>query len=121
MNLDDNEKLREELGALYWKVKDMYLSLERFMEEDTRFRISQAVQKAREKHRVTTEVIGTPVDTLDVTVRTSNCLKYSGIPTVEELVKYTERDLMKIDNLGRKSVNEIRSVLASMNLKLKGE
>ncbi len=118
--MDENERLRDELGTLYWKVKDIYLSLERFMEEDTRFRINQVVQKAREKHRATV-VTGTPIDDLNLTVRTSHGLHTGGVFTVEQLVEHTHGELLKFPNIGRKSLNEIRDVLASMNLKLKGE
>jgi DNA-directed RNA polymerase alpha subunit len=118
---DENQKLRDELAVLYWKVKDIYMGLERFMEEDTRFRINQAVQKAREKHRVTTEVTGTPLDDLNFTIRTSHGLKANGVFTVEQLVERTHLEVLKFPNIGRKSLNEIRDVLASMNLKMKGD
>jgi DNA-directed RNA polymerase subunit alpha len=119
--MDDNERLRDELSTLYWKVKDIYLSLERFMEEDTRFRINQVVQKARDKRRAMMEVTGTPIDDLDFTVRTNHGLRTGGVLTVEQLVEHTHGELLKFPNIGRKSINEIREVLASMNLKLKGE
>jgi DNA-directed RNA polymerase alpha subunit len=118
--MDDNERLRNELGVLYWKVKDLYASLERFMEEDTRFRINQAVQKSREKYRNTVEVTGTPIDDLNLTVRTAHGLKDGGVFTVEQLVERTEYEILKFPNIGRKSMNEIRETLASMNLKLRG-
>ena len=49
---------------------------------------------------------------LNLTVRTGNCLMAEDIYTLDELCKYTERDLLRIPNMGRKSVNEIREALA---------
>ena len=59
-----------------------------------------------------------PVDFLDLTVRTSNCLKAENINTIGDLLKMRDVDLISIPNLGRKGVNEIRDVLASRGLYL---
>lgn len=60
----------------------------------------------------------TRVEELDFSVRTSNCLRREGITTVGELVQRTESDLMAIRNFGRKSLQEVKDKLASMDLKL---
>ena len=60
----------------------------------------------------------TRVEELDFSVRTSNCLRREGITTVAELVQRTESDLMAIRNFGRKSLQEVKDKLASMDLKL---
>jgi hypothetical protein len=52
------------------------------------------------------------------TVRAQNCLLAEGIRTVGDLLKYSERDLYKIPNMGRKSVKDILEVLATMHVKL---
>jgi hypothetical protein len=53
------------------------------------------------------------------TVRAYNCLRAEGIETIGDLLKYSERDLCRIPNMGRKSIKDIKEVLASMNLLLK--
>ena len=60
----------------------------------------------------------TRVEDLDFSVRTSNCLRREGITTVGELVQRTEADLMAIRNFGRKSLQEVKDKLATMDLKL---
>ncbi|MGM0370555.1 MAG: DNA-directed RNA polymerase subunit alpha C-terminal domain-containing protein, partial [Bacillota bacterium] len=56
---------------------------------------------------------------LDLSVRSSNCLKRAGLDTVEELVNTTEEELMQIRNLGKKSLQEIKAKLAELDLTLK--
>jgi DNA-directed RNA polymerase subunit alpha len=63
----------------------------------------------------------TRVEDLDFSVRTSNCLRREGIGTVGELVQRTESDLMAIRNFGRKSLQEVRDKLATMDLTLADE
>ena len=60
----------------------------------------------------------TRVEDLDFSVRTSNCLRREGITTVGELTQRTEADLMAIRNFGRKSLQEVKDKLATMDLKL---
>jgi DNA-directed RNA polymerase subunit alpha len=59
-----------------------------------------------------------PVEELELTVRSSNCLKAQNISLLGDLVQHPESDLMRIPNLGRKSLNEIKSVLAEYGLSL---
>ncbi|WP_119343915.1 DNA-directed RNA polymerase subunit alpha [Facilibium subflavum] len=59
-----------------------------------------------------------PVEDLELTVRSANCLKAQNIRYLGDLVQYPESDLMRIPNLGRKSLNEIKSVLAERGLSL---
>lgn len=58
------------------------------------------------------------VSELEFTVRTDNVLKAIGVLTVYDLVQKTERDLMKVPNMGKKSLNEIKDVLESKGLHL---
>ena len=51
-------------------------------------------------------------------MRSSNCLKNANIRTVSELVQKTETELLKTRNFGKKSLNEIRTILGDMNLSL---
>ena len=59
------------------------------------------------------------IDDLDLSVRSYNCLKRAGINTVEELTKMTEEDMMKVRNLGRKSLEEVQQKLAEVGLSLR--
>ena len=59
------------------------------------------------------------IEELDLSVRSYNCLKRAGINTVEELIKKTEEDMMKVRNLGRKSLEEVQSKLAALGLSLR--
>ena len=59
-----------------------------------------------------------PVDDLELTVRSANCLKAENIYYIGDLVQRTENELLKTPNLGRKSLNEIKEVLESRGLSL---
>jgi DNA-directed RNA polymerase subunit alpha len=58
------------------------------------------------------------VDELELTVRSANCLKAENIYYIGDLIQRTENELLKTPNLGRKSLNEIKEVLASRGLTL---
>ena len=60
-----------------------------------------------------------PIEDLDLTVRSYNCLKREGIHTVGELINRSEADLLDIRNFGSKSIDEIKAKLASMSMSLK--
>lgn len=59
------------------------------------------------------------IEELDLSVRSYNCLKRAGINTVEELTRKTEEDMMKVRNLGKKSLQEVKEKLAALNLSLR--
>ncbi len=59
------------------------------------------------------------VEEMDLSVRSYNCLKRAGINTVEDLIKKTEDDMLKVKNLGRKSLDEVIQKLESLGLSLK--
>ena len=61
------------------------------------------------------------IEELDLSVRSYNCLKRASINTVEELVKKTEEDMMKVRNLGRKSLEEVINKLHALGLSLPSE
>jgi len=56
------------------------------------------------------------IEELDLSVRSYNCLKRAGINTVEELTRRTEEDMMKVRNLGKKSLQEVKEKLAALQL-----
>jgi hypothetical protein len=65
-------------------------------------------------------VLATKIFNVEFDLRAFNCMRAEGIETLGDLIKYSERDLMKVPNMGRKSIKRIQEVLASMNLTLKG-
>ena len=58
------------------------------------------------------------IEELDVSVRSYNCLKRAGINTVEDLIEKSEEDMMKVRNLGRRCVEEIKEKLETLGLSL---
>lgn len=77
------------------------------------------VPSARKAPEDTSEVdplLLRPVEELELTVRSANCLKAQNIRYLGDLVQYPESELMRVPNLGRKSLNEIKSVLAERGL-----
>ena len=60
----------------------------------------------------------TPIDRMDLTVRSTNCLKAENIHYVGDLVQKTENELLKTPNLGRKSLSEIKAMLEEHQLQL---
>ncbi|HKM39243.1 MAG TPA: DNA-directed RNA polymerase subunit alpha [bacterium] len=64
-------------------------------------------------------VLDLTIEELDLSVRSYNCLKRAGVNTVEELIQKTEEDMMKVRNLGRKSLEEVQNKLASLDLALR--
>jgi DNA-directed RNA polymerase subunit alpha len=67
------------------------------------------------------KVLEMTIEELDLSVRSFNCLKRAGINTVEDLINKTEDDMMKVRNLGRKSLEEVINKLDSLGFTLKKE
>ena len=64
------------------------------------------------------KVLEMSIDELELSVRSYNCLKRAGINTVEELANRTSEDMMKVRNLGRKSLEEVLAKLKELGLEL---
>ena len=64
------------------------------------------------------KVLEMSIDELELSVRSYNCLKRAGINTVEELTNRTSEDMMKVRNLGRKSLDEVLAKLKELGLQL---
>jgi len=62
-----------------------------------------------------------PVRDLDMSVRTSMCLANASITTVGDLVQKSKTEMLRVPNLGRKSLNEVEEILSAMGLRLRGE
>ena len=67
------------------------------------------------------KVLEMTIEELDLSVRSFNCLKRAGINTVEDLISKTEEEMMKVRNLGRKSLEEVVAKLASLGFGLSEE
>ena len=67
------------------------------------------------------KVLEMTIEELDMSVRSFNCLKRAGIDTVEDLINKTEDDMIKVRNLGKKSLEEVIEKLHSLGLDLKRE
>jgi len=65
------------------------------------------------------KVLQMTIEELDLSVRSFNCLKRAGVNTVEDLISKTEDDMMKVRNLGRKSLEEVIAKLATLGYSLK--
>ena len=65
------------------------------------------------------KVLEMTIEELDLSVRSFNCLKRAGIDTVEDLVSKTQEDMIKVRNLGKKSLEEVIQKLESLHLSLK--
>ena len=67
------------------------------------------------------KILEMPIEELELSVRSFNCLKRSGISTVEDLANKTENDMMKVKNLGKKSLDEVIAKLHDLGLDLAKE
>ncbi len=67
------------------------------------------------------KVLEMTIEELDLSVRSYNCLKRAGINTVQELTAKTEEDMMKVRNLGRKSLDEVKKKLGELDLSLRSD
>ena len=65
------------------------------------------------------KVLEMTIEELDLSVRSFNCLKRAQINTVEDLINRTEEDMMKVRNLGRKSLDEVVAKLNSLGFDLR--
>ena len=91
---------------------ELFLDLSEGISE-TQSIMAEAKDTAKEK------VLDLTIDELDLSVRSFNCLKRAGINTVEDLINKSEMDMMKVRNLGRKSLEEVIAKLASFGFALK--
>ncbi len=91
---------------------ELFLNLSEGVSE-TQSIMAEKNDSAKEK------VLDLTIDELDLSVRSFNCLKRAGINTVEDLINKSEMDMMKVRNLGRKSLEEVIAKLASFGFGLK--
>jgi DNA-directed RNA polymerase subunit alpha len=65
------------------------------------------------------KMLETPIEELEFSVRSYNCLKRAGIHTVADILSRTEHDMMKVRNLGKKSLDEVVAKVNSLGLSFK--
>ena len=98
-------------GKLMNEYNNLFIDLVENMENST-------ILVSREEDKVH-KLLVMSVEDMDLSVRSYNCLKRAGINTVEDLIKKTEDDMLKVKNLGRKSLDEVIHKLESLGLGLK--
>ncbi|MBR0163574.1 MAG: DNA-directed RNA polymerase subunit alpha [Lachnospiraceae bacterium] len=105
----------DEAVSLAAKVLSEHLSLFIDLSENARTAEVMIEKESNEKEKV----LEMSIDELELSVRSFNCLKRAGINTVEELTSKTSEDMMKVRNLGRKSLEEVLEKLKELGLSLR--
>ncbi|RKD22677.1 DNA-directed RNA polymerase subunit alpha [Ammoniphilus oxalaticus] len=105
----------EEAVSLGAKIMNEHLNLFIGLTEEAQ-EAEIMVEKEEDKKE---KVLEMTIEELDLSVRSYNCLKRAGINTVQELTMKTEEDMMKVRNLGRKSLEEVQTKLAELDLALR--
>ena len=125
-NVTDNDKLTlevltdgtisaKEAISLAAKILNEHLSLFIDLSDDAK----KAEIMVDRQETIKEKVLEMTIEELDMSVRSFNCLKRAGIDTVEDLVNKTEDDMIKVRNLGKKSLEEVIQKLHSLGLSLK--
>jgi len=129
------ERVRQILGKASRKVKAKYLDFKKYLEfslAQERLKLAREVwERWKEEHIEIPPVIEEEIKTdyynnltiedLDLSVRSYNCLKRANIYTLLDLINKTEIDMMKVRNLGKKSLREVKQKLAEYGLAFKEE
>ncbi len=124
-NISDYDKLTLEVWtngtilpieavSLAAKIVNEHMSLFVELSDDAKNAEIMVVKDEDKKEKV----LETTIEELDLSVRSYNCLKRAGINTVQDLTARSENDMMKVRNLGRKSLEEVIAKLAGMGLTL---
>lgn len=111
----DGSILPDEAVSLAAKIMNEHLNLFITLTEHVSD-VEIMVQKEEDKKE---KVLEMTIEELDLSVRSYNCLKRAGINTVDELIQKTEEDMMKVRNLGKKSLEEVQKKLDELGLSLK--
>ena len=107
----------DEAASLSGKIMSEHLNLFINM-TDSIGGVEIMVEKEEDKKE---KVLEMTIEELDLSVRSYNCLKRAGINTVEELAEKSEDDMMKVRNLGKKSMEEVKHKLNELGLGLRSE
>lgn len=101
--------------AVAYAAKIMKEQLSIFINFDEELEPSQVEESQEEKDKINENLYRT-VEELELSVRSANCLKNAGIKLIGELVSKSESEMLKTQNFGRKSLNEIKDILSDMGL-----
>jgi DNA-directed RNA polymerase subunit alpha len=101
--------------AVAYAAKIMKEQLSIFINFDEESEPSQVEESQEEKDKINENLYRT-VEELELSVRSANCLKNAGIKLIGELVSKSEAEMLKTQNFGRKSLNEIKDILSDMGL-----
>ena len=104
----------EDAVAYAAKILKEHLNIFINFEEDDELMPGEAEEPEQEVN----DNLFRPVDELELSVRSANCLQNAGIKLIGELVQKTEAEMLKTKNFGRKSLKEIRDILTEMDLQL---
>lgn len=107
----------DEAVSLAARVMNELLNL--FIDLSEEAKAAEVIVEKKENKKE--KVLEMTIEELDLSVRSYNCLKRAGINTVEDLINKSEEDMMKVRNLGRKSLEEVINKLNSLGLYLKKE
>ena len=105
--------------ALSLAAKVMTGHLELFIDLSEATKNTQVMIEKEESKKE--KVLETSIEELELSVRSFNCLKRAGISTVEDLTNRSENDMMKVRNLGKKSLDEVNAKLHSLGLNFRQE
>jgi DNA-directed RNA polymerase subunit alpha len=103
--------------AIAYGAKILKEQLSIFINFDEEVEVSEELGLEEDKEKIN-ENLYRSVDELELSVRSANCLKNAGIKLIGELVSRSEAEMLKTQNFGRKSLNEIKDVLSEMGLTL---
>ena len=106
---DEKEMLEKELREKYQKIK---VEIARMEEQSLYSEIMGDVKT------ISDDILEMPIEDLDLSVRTFNCITRAGIKTVQGIVKKSEEDLMGVRNLGKKSYDEVIEKLESLGIEI---
>ena len=105
--------------AISLAAKVMVSHLELFIDLSETARNTKVMVEKTESKRE--KILEMPIEELELSVRSYNCLKRAGISTVEDLANKSEADMMKVRNLGKKSLDEVINKLHSLDLNFASE
>ena len=111
----DGSIMPDEATSLAAKIMNEHLNLFVNLTEH----VSDVEIMVQKEEDTKEKVLEMTIEELDLSVRSYNCLKRAGINTVDELIQRTEEDMMKVRNLGKKSLEEVQNKLSELDLSLK--
>ncbi len=118
IEIETNETIRPN-EAVSWAAKLLNDLLRLFVDLSDEAKNAEIIVEKEESKKE--KVLEMTIEELDLSVRSYNCLKRAGINTVEDLTNKSEEDMMKVRNLGRKSLEEVINKLSGLGLLLKKE